>query len=71
MGGRCIIDVDEVQLLLFMEINLKIKFDKHHKTNTWDRPELPYFFDNPPPSKRTRYSPKSMREDIKTSSNKK
>lgn len=50
-----------------MEINLKIKFDKHNKTNTWDRPEPTFFFDHPP-TKRTHYSPKSYREDLKQGS---
>lgn len=54
-----------------MEINLKIKFDKHQKRNTWDRPEMPYFFDSAINTKRTRYSPKSMREDHKLSSTRK
>lgn len=57
-----------------MEINLKIKFDKHHnRTTTWDRPEMPYFIDNASGinTKRTRYSPKSMREEHKTSTLKK
>ena len=47
-----------------MEINLKIKFDKHNKTNTWDRPEPAFFFDHPP-TKRTHYSPKSYREELR------
>jgi hypothetical protein len=45
-----------------MEINLKIKIDKHSKTRTWDRPEPPFFFDHPA-TKRTRVSPKSGREE--------
>jgi hypothetical protein len=46
-----------------MEINLKIKFDKHNKTNTWDRPSPAFYFDHPP-SKR-HHSPKSYREDLR------
>lgn len=50
-----------VQLINSMEINLKIKFDKHHKTNTWDKTDS-YFLE--PPLKRHQ-SPKSMREEVK------
>ncbi len=56
-----------------MEINLKIKFDKHHhKTNTWDRPEMPYFLDSTTTNtKRLRQSPKSMREDYRPATQRK
>lgn len=54
-----------------MEINVKIKFDKHHKTNTWDSPEMPYFLEPGLHARRPRHSPKSMREDSKLYSQKK
>ena len=44
---------------------------KHAKTKTWDRPDLSYYFDNPPPSKRTRQSPKSYREDLRPNTSRK
>ena len=47
-----------------MEINLKIKFDKHHKTNTWDKSES-FFVDAPSASKRRPHSPKSLRQEPK------
>ena len=47
-----------------MEINLKIKFDKHNKTNTWDKSES-FFMDPPSSGKRRQHSPKSLRHEPK------
>ena len=47
-----------------MQINLKIKIDKHNKTNTWDHHDPSYILDNPS-HKKNRYSPKSYREEHK------
>lgn len=47
-----------------MEINLKIKIDKHNKTNTWDHHE-PSFQIDQPSNKKNRYSPKSYRDEHK------
>jgi hypothetical protein len=49
-----------------MEINLKIKIDKHNKTNTWDHHDPSFMIDHPS-NKKNRYSPKSYRDEQKPS----